>query len=157
MNTLEYLLACLGEECGEVQQEVGKSLRFGINDRHPEKDTTNFQYLKKKLHDIVATYRMVCNKINEDSSFDEDMILEKKLKVIKLMDYSRELGHLEPLQEVEKISVFTSWKGGLCPLDEFVGVEVLLKDGEILSGMACGFNWTYFCSVNRCIVGYRVI
>lgn len=29
-SKLDHLLACAGEECGEVQQVVGKALRFGI-------------------------------------------------------------------------------------------------------------------------------
>lgn len=38
MNTTEHLLVVLGEECAEVQQNIAKALRFGLDDHHPDKN-----------------------------------------------------------------------------------------------------------------------
>ena len=61
IDELAHILAVLGEECGEVQQVVGKSLRFGIFDIPPNDDKTNFELIRKEVHDVVAAY-VICKK-----------------------------------------------------------------------------------------------
>jgi NTP pyrophosphatase (non-canonical NTP hydrolase) len=54
MNIKEHLLACLAEECCEVGQMANKSLRFGLDDSHPEKPEigTNLERLIDELNDL---------------------------------------------------------------------------------------------------------
>lgn len=58
---LIHLLACLGEECGEVQQMVGKAIRFGINTpyRKDPEERTYRQLIIEEMHDVLAMYREV--------------------------------------------------------------------------------------------------
>lgn len=39
MNQEEYLLVCLMEESSEIAQAAAKSLRFGLDDTHPNRPT----------------------------------------------------------------------------------------------------------------------
>jgi NTP pyrophosphatase (non-canonical NTP hydrolase) len=49
-----YLLDKLQEEAAEVIQAVSKIRRFGENNKHPERDTTNKQELVTELEDLLA-------------------------------------------------------------------------------------------------------
>ena len=51
LTTVPYLLGTLGEESGEIQQAIGKILRFGLYDQHKEKEP-NFRELQKEVHDL---------------------------------------------------------------------------------------------------------
>lgn len=49
------LLACVGEESGEISQVVGKILRHGYESHHPDFPlTTNRELLQKELGDLLA-------------------------------------------------------------------------------------------------------
>lgn len=53
-------LAILGEECGEVQQMVGKSIRFGTDTIRASRGTTNAHQLAVELADIfIAVMLMI--------------------------------------------------------------------------------------------------
>jgi len=49
-----FLLDKLQEEAAEVIQAVNKIRRFGENNKHPERDTTNKQDLANELEDFLA-------------------------------------------------------------------------------------------------------
>lgn len=94
-SKVDHILATLGEECGEVQQIVGKALRFGIHDSKPDNPHwTNFQLLRYEVHDIVATYQMLCKELGANPDLNEDLISEKIYRVKKYMNYAREKGEL---------------------------------------------------------------
>ena len=97
MNNLDYLLASLGEECGEVQQIVGKSLRFGIRDFSPKdlERTINFDLLTQEIHDVVALYEMICDEIDETYYMQDSLLETKKHKVTKWMQYAKKVGQLD--------------------------------------------------------------
>ena len=98
MNKNEYLLTCLSEECSEISQNVGKTLRFGINDRNilNPSGPTNKERLVEELNDLLAITEMLIdcdilpaewqNRLNIDT---------KKSKVKKFMDYSIKQGTLK--------------------------------------------------------------
>ena len=94
LDKFDHLLACLGEECGEVQQCVGKALRFGILDSSPEARKTNWVDLVHEVQDIVAIYEMLCDDGGMTIELDRHAIEEKKKRVLKYMDYARERGRL---------------------------------------------------------------
>ena len=62
---VDHLLACLGEECGEVQQVVGKALRFGLGDSSPKDptNTINRDLIKQEVMDVVTTYLMLMDEL----------------------------------------------------------------------------------------------
>jgi hypothetical protein len=101
LTEFDYLIATLGEECGEVQQVVGKILRFGPQNDYPKyNNLANMIVLMHEVHDIVAVYEMalieyqktygVCFPI----SLDQDRLEKKKLKVEKYMEYSKRVNRL---------------------------------------------------------------
>lgn len=55
----QYLLDKLQEEAAEVIQAVSKIRRFGPNNHHPERDTTNLQELTGELEDFQAIVWML--------------------------------------------------------------------------------------------------
>lgn len=51
---VNFLLDKLQEEAAEVIQAVNKIRRFGENQKHPQRDTTNKQDLVNELEDFLA-------------------------------------------------------------------------------------------------------
>ena len=80
---LNHLLFCLGEECGEVQQVVGKSGRFGIYHLSPRTDKINLLNLKDEVTDLLAIYEMICETLDEPKTLEESEIKKKKEKVME--------------------------------------------------------------------------
>lgn len=100
METKDYLLISIGEEAGEIQQAVGKALRFGLLDVNPKLDNTidkgktNWIRLRQEVHDIMAVYEMLCGEFDRVETLDRELIEAKKTKVLKWMGYSRKKGKL---------------------------------------------------------------
>lgn len=98
MGYKDYILSCIGEECGEIQQVVGKTFRFGLDDINPKTGASNEEELFKEIHDLIAVYEMFLN--SKDSVFGDSfqisrkMINEKKSKVLKYMEYSKKKNRL---------------------------------------------------------------
>jgi NTP pyrophosphatase (non-canonical NTP hydrolase) len=83
---IDYLLACLGEECGEVQQVVGKALRFGLYGKNLSGGRTLID-LVNEMHDIMAVWDLLLDKIDEDGLyFQPSQLMAKKQKVLKYSD-----------------------------------------------------------------------
>ena len=96
LTKLYHLLACLGEESGEIQQVVGKIKRFGLHDHHPTKEMPNLEHLSREIHDLIAVYIMVKEELGiSEVVWNEDGIDAKIRKVNKYMKYAREVGTLE--------------------------------------------------------------
>lgn len=93
MNTTEYLLSCLIEECAEVIQRATKAQRFGLREIQPEQDLTNEQRLAYELSDLIGTVDLLKEQ-GVRLAFSGDAIERKQAKVRKYMDYSREQGCL---------------------------------------------------------------
>lgn len=53
-NKTQYLICKLQEEAAEVIQAVSKINRFGEQNRHPDRSTTNKQELVQELEDFLA-------------------------------------------------------------------------------------------------------
>lgn len=91
---LNWILAAVGEECGEVQQVVGKSTRFGIFDNPPTSELTNFDKLVDEFHDIVGAYVFLCQKIGRQTGIDDVKVDAKVERLKKYMQIAREQGSL---------------------------------------------------------------
>ena len=86
---VDHLLACLGEECGEVQQVVGKALRFGINDYSP-KDPTNTQnivLIEQEVNDIVTIFIMLMDELGMNPRPNPLFKSAKFRKVTEYLDF----------------------------------------------------------------------
>lgn len=97
MNETEYLLVCLAEECAEVQQAVGKALRFGLDDSPPSGGTCNRGKIMVEVQDVLAIVEMLRDRRIVPTPLPErlqEMLDNKKEKVLRFMNYSRERGTL---------------------------------------------------------------
>lgn len=88
MNTTEYLLTVLSEECAEVAQRACKAARFGLLEVQPGQNEDNTRRIERELADLMATAELLGLVIR-----DEDKA-EKREKIKKFMDYAREIGTL---------------------------------------------------------------
>jgi len=97
ISILDYLLASLGEECGEVQQAIGKATRFGLLDVNIKNPTgpTNWVNLRHEVHDVVAVYELLCEEFDRVETLDRNLIEEKKRKVFKWLELAKNLGRLD--------------------------------------------------------------
>lgn len=94
INKIDHIVACLGEECGEVSQLVGKALRFGLFDPNPKTFNTNWASMRQEVHDVVAVYKLLCKEIGIEGDFDQKLIDAKIAKVQKYMILAKEKGQL---------------------------------------------------------------
>lgn len=95
MNIHDHLLVILSEECSEVTKEVSKSLRFGLKDFHPKYgNIPNDIRLSDELCDLMGVVEM----LQEEGVIPElskEKIENKKIKIKKYMNISRQLGKLD--------------------------------------------------------------
>lgn len=84
MKKIEHLLACLGEEGGEVAQAVGKCLRFGVYD--PIRNKDNLINLRKEVQDVLACWTLICNELGVTGEFMLKEVEEKKEKVLRFYE-----------------------------------------------------------------------
>lgn len=82
MNT-QYLICKLQEEAAEVIQAVSKINRFGENNKHPERTTTNKQELVGELEDFLAILGVLEQTGWLDLTPSRDNIKRKALQLIK--------------------------------------------------------------------------
>jgi NTP pyrophosphatase (non-canonical NTP hydrolase) len=86
--TTNHILACVGEECGEIQQMVGKCLRFGLHsDNHKSEDKKkNIELLLMEFNDLVAVIEMLADNLGiEQPIISPKDVAAKKAKVISYM------------------------------------------------------------------------
>ena len=61
LNLIEYLRTCTAEESAEITKTATKSLRFGLDDRHPhvQDSLTNREYMVNELNDLYQVVEML--------------------------------------------------------------------------------------------------
>ncbi|TAJ79070.1 MAG: hypothetical protein EPO42_06830 [Gallionellaceae bacterium] len=96
MNRTEHLLACLAEECAEVQHAVAKALRFGLDDGYPGAASTNAQDIARELNDVLAIVTMLEDEGILDCPADREAIEQKMARVGEYMGYAIQCGALTP-------------------------------------------------------------
>lgn len=98
MDITNYLLVCLMEESAEIAQAAAKSIRFGLDDSHPERvGETNEDDLLEELYQCIAVVEMLQENKNLKTLTNEEIQYiknKKKEKMIKYMSYSKEKGQL---------------------------------------------------------------
>lgn len=100
MNRTEHLLACVSEECAEIIQAVDKALRFGLDDGHPNQNTTNAHDIIKEFHDLVGVLELLAedgslacwDAVNHEGESFREAIEKKKTKVSQYMEYAKSRG-----------------------------------------------------------------
>jgi hypothetical protein len=101
MDTIEHLLVCLAEECGEVAKECHKSLRFGLEDKvtidpagpRGTDGPTNREKIIGELNDLLGVVQMLVDRcVLPDRWQDHKAQEAKALKVARYMDYAVRVG-----------------------------------------------------------------
>jgi NTP pyrophosphatase (non-canonical NTP hydrolase) len=82
MNT-QYLICKLQEEAAEVIQAVSKINRFGENNSHPDRTTTNKQELIQELEDFLAILAVLESQQYFDLTLSKSNIQNKSLALLK--------------------------------------------------------------------------
>lgn len=107
MTEQEHLLVCLMEEAAEVQQACAKALRFGLDDTY-RKDTapdgapawtmTPREEIRHELNDMLGVQMLLhaAGVILSPGSADYEAAHRKRAKVLRMMEYARSQGTLEP-------------------------------------------------------------
>ena len=67
---LEKQLIKLTEECGELNQIVGKTLLHGINSTNPDTGEYNFDLLYKEMTDVISSILVVSEKLSINLGID---------------------------------------------------------------------------------------
>lgn len=67
---LEKQLIKLTEECGELNQIVGKTLLYGINSTNPDTGEYNFDLLYKEMTDVISSILVVSEKLSINLGID---------------------------------------------------------------------------------------
>jgi NTP pyrophosphatase (non-canonical NTP hydrolase) len=79
---IQYLTAKLQEEAAEVIQAVSKINRFGENNKHPDRSTTNLQELVGELEDLLAIVAALEHYQYIDLTLSRDNIANKARQLL---------------------------------------------------------------------------
>jgi NTP pyrophosphatase (non-canonical NTP hydrolase) len=83
-------LALLGEECGEVQQAIGKVLRHGYESTHADYNfIKNRDLLRKEVLDLMAITRLM---------FDNDLEVATNKELNAIIDKKNQFLHHNTIQ-----------------------------------------------------------
>lgn len=94
MTRQEHLLVILAEECAEIQQEVAKALRFGLDDVYlPESTETNAESIIREVADFMGVLKMLQAELHLDR-IDHNRIERKRQRVEEFLKYSEDRGRL---------------------------------------------------------------
>lgn len=94
MNKREYLLTKLAEECLEVAQRATKALCFGAEEVQPGQELNNIERLNLEWNDLHATQELLAEECGIELYRDTSLVIAKREKIRKFMDYSRQCGTL---------------------------------------------------------------
>lgn len=83
MNKTQYYLDKLQEESAELIQAVSKMRRFGHNNSHPDRNTTNLQEFVGELEDILALLACLEGEKLFDLNHSQQNILTKIKSIYK--------------------------------------------------------------------------
>ena len=82
-NKTQYLICKLQEEAAEVIQAVSKINRFGEQNKHPDRSTTNKQELVGELEDFLAILAVLEQLQWIDLTLSRDNIRQKAQALLK--------------------------------------------------------------------------
>ena len=97
MTTEQLLLVQLSEELSEVQKEIAKALRFGLDDTNPKTEVSNLAGIRREMTDVVA----VIDELSESHMVylgpyekTTDLYLSKRIRINQYLEYSQKRGVL---------------------------------------------------------------
>lgn len=96
MNIDQYCLLKIAEECNEIAVECSKIMQFGTRSFSPAdpQQTMNIDRLRGELNDLLGVLEFMKETCGFEFIPDREQIEEKKAKLLKYMNVSRELGYV---------------------------------------------------------------
>jgi len=99
LDTRQFLLTKLAEECVEVAQRALKQQQFGRDEIEPGHDKTNGERLFGEIIDLITVVGLLEN-IKEipilSMGESDELVAGKQAKILKYRQYSQKLGFVEP-------------------------------------------------------------
>lgn len=97
MNLDEYLFTCLQEESSEIIKDSCKVNRFGLYDFDPNDPqcVPNALKVSQEITDLIAVAELLHERGLIPAFGSSEDIQEKKNKVLKYIEYSKNLGNLQ--------------------------------------------------------------
>lgn len=95
MNEEQFLLGKLAEECTEIAQDALKTQQFGFDSCNPDTGLSNVEYLNNELNDLFAILEMLKEGGYYEFIPDSNAIQAKKEKVLKYLEFSKQLGKVD--------------------------------------------------------------
>lgn len=99
MTRGEYLMVVAAEECAEIQENISKAIRFGVDNHHPDKpDTTNSYQILKEFNQLKAVIDMLIIGRHIPGISDEEAkgIYRDKVEAVKDWHmYSKRIGTVD--------------------------------------------------------------
>lgn len=91
-----YLLDCLSEECAEVIQRISKAQRFGLYEVQRGQLLNNRERIVGELNDLFGALE-ACQDANilPKRVIHRQAIADKKMKIMKYMDYAHDIGAMK--------------------------------------------------------------
>ena len=99
MTRGEYLMVVAGEECAEIQENISKAIRFGVDNHHPDRpETTNGYQILKEFNQLKAVIDMLIIGRHIPGISDEEAksIYRNKVAAVEHWEeYSRCIGKVD--------------------------------------------------------------
>ena len=97
MKKDEYYLIQLAEECSEVQKNIMKALRFGLEDCNPKRpDKNNVELIEEELIDLEVAIDLVRTMVQGiPLGYPTSAISNRHEKVEKWYEYAHNLGRID--------------------------------------------------------------
>ena len=81
------LLVCLVEECAEIQKDACKAMRFGLDDRYPDRAETNRMTMAQELGDLLCVLDLLVEAGTIDPNLIDAGMAAKRLKLAKYLKH----------------------------------------------------------------------
>ena len=94
MNSQEYNLVKIIEECAEVQQACTKILRFGIDGKSSEGIESNLNKLRCELGDLTVAIQLLEYSLGVSLEVSDDELDLKSKKFTEFRDISGKIGRV---------------------------------------------------------------
>jgi NTP pyrophosphatase (non-canonical NTP hydrolase) len=91
---MKYALLVLAEELGELQKEVFKAIRFGLDDVNPDTNIKNIEAIKKEYADVMGSIKYLKKLGIPKDTFkaDKRLVKSKVAKIQRFYTYSKVMG-----------------------------------------------------------------